>query len=441
MTCSPLLLISMRSLFHRVFSNAVGDNSWYLCLEIFWAAVYGSAQTFAGAYAIRLGATNSEVSLLTSIPPLTAALILLPAGQFLKSRDRRKNWLLSSLFVIRAGTLLFVLLPWLNLGSVSPGALFVVIFALLTIPTHFFNLGFIPFLAQVVPEPHRADTFAARNMLAGAMTSVCNFLFGIWLGWVAFPGNYQAMFLFGFGISMLSLYYLSKVNIDEARRIPPSQAASPARTPLPKQWSILFSAPWKVSGFRRIFINTLLHSIGLWAATPLYLLYFVRTLGASEAWLGLFGSVGGLSTIFGYLFWRRIIYRWGEPKTLQWTIVAVGLYPLLTGSVPSLIAILLIAGLNGLIAPGVNLSHFNTFLKVIPEEEHHNYTALYLTLLNIGAFICPTIGIALANQYGFAPVLMACGLLSIVGSTSFWLWPVVETSPAKADLTPESRRT
>lgn len=424
----------VRNLLNRALGRYIDDNSWYLCVEIFWAAVYGSAQTFAGAYAIRLGATNAQVSLLTSIPALTAALVLLPAGQFLHSRERRKNWLLGALFIMRIGTLLYVLLPWVNPGSVSQGLLFVIIFCALTIPAHFFNLGFIPFLAQAIPDHHRADTFATRNALASAVTSTFSLLFGFWLGRVAFPGNYQLMYLFGFAIAMVSLYYLSKVHVTETPHPAEAKAASSAGSSA-RQWLASLTIPWQLPGITRIFVNTLLHSLGLWAAAPLYVLYYVRTLGATEAWLGTLGSVASLSAILGYVFWRRIINRQGEARVLQWTIVAVGLYPFLAGSIPSLPVILLAAGLNGLAAAGVGLSHFNVFLRLIPEAHRHNYTALYLTLLNVGAFVSPLISINLANLFGFAPVLIVCGLLSIIGSVSFWIWPVGD-----GNLAPEGRR-
>jgi MFS family permease len=88
-----------------------------------------------------------------------------------------------------------------------------------------------------------------------------------------------------------------------------------------------------------------------------------------------------------------------------------------------------------LMSPGVNLSHFNTLLGVIPDERRPEYTALYVSIVNIGAFISPLIGIALAGIFGFQPVLIGCGLLSILGSTSFWIWRVpqpgtIEIQPA-----------
>lgn len=423
----PIVFKDMRRLFNRAFGNVVSNNSWYLCAEVFWASIYASGLSFAGPYAIRLGASNSGVSLLSSLPALTAALILLPAGHFLQSRSRPSSWILSSLMLARAGTLLYVIVPWIHLGGLSQGALFVGFFTLLTLPNHFFNLGFIPFLAKALPESHRADTFAARNVLTGAVQATSVFLIGLWLAWAPFPGNYQAMFFFGLLASMVSLYYLYKVNVSEAA---PAVAAARARLPdwrtSLKEWLDFLRASGKMRPFVQITFNTFLYGMGIWAATPLLLLYFVRTLGASEGWLGLLGSVTNLSTIFGYLFWQRVIRRWGEGKTLRWTIVAMGLYPLLVGAIPSLTAILFVAALYGLITAGVNLTHLNTFLKTYPEGEGHNYTALHLAVMNVGAFICPLIGIVLADQFGFAPVLIGCGALAILGATSFWLWPVGE---------------
>jgi len=416
----------MRKFINSALGWSLGDNAWYLCVEIFWASFYGSTQSFNGAYAIRLGASNTEISLLSSVPALMAVLITLPAGRFLQSRKRRKNWILASLFISRAGTLLFLLVPMLHLGSVSPGTLFVALLCVWTIPAHFFNLGFIPFLSQAVPEHSRADTFTVRNVISGALLAVCNTVFGLWLARVAFPINYQAMFLIGFLFSCLSTYYLSRVNVSEVPRLKVKGPTAPFWRSLSRQWSAFVAAQSKVRGFNQFIINTFLHGLGIWCAAPLYLLFFLRDLHATEAWLGAYAAIGGLANIFGYMLWNRVIHRWGEPKTLKRTIMLMGLYPVAVGLVPFLPAILVLAGVNGLIGPGIGLSHFNTFLKLIPEEEQHQYTALYITLTNIGAFVGPLIGVAAANRFGFAPVLIVCGLLSVIGSSSFWWWPVTQ---------------
>ena len=139
----------------------------------------------------------------------------------------------------------------------------------------------------------------------------------------------------------------------------------------------------------------------------------------------------GHGTIIGYTFWRSIIQRRGELNILRLTIICVGLYPIAVGVLQSLPLILIATAINGLLVPGVNLSHFNTLLKVTPEKERPGYTALYMTAANIGAFVSPLVGIALANVIGFAPALIFCGALSVAGSFSFWIWPVGNDAPVE----------
>jgi predicted MFS family arabinose efflux permease len=86
--------------------------------------------------------------------------------------------------------------------------------------------------------------------------------------------------------------------------------------------------------------------------------------------------------------------------------------------------ILIATAVNGLITPGLNLSHLNTLLKVTPEGNRPGYTALYMTVANLGIFAGPLIGVALADRVGLAPALIVCGAASVIGSTSFWWWPV-----------------
>jgi MFS family permease len=414
---------------YRLFKLDMGlpahRSAWHLIIEMFWASMLAAAAVFNAAFAIRLGATNTQISLLTSVPALIAVLVSLPAGWFLQKRPRRKPWLLWSLGFHRFGFLLVILVPLLPDTWLSPGLLLVLILVMISIPAHFFNVGFIPMLSEVIPENLRAAVFSARNIFYNAVLSVCGVLFGFWLDWAAFPWNYQVLYLFGFACSMLSIYSLNKVDVPDS---PPAPAKEAGNKALTARWQEFRQALTNKPGFLRITINTVLHGFGVWMALPLYVLYFLRQLEASEGWLGINGTVASLATILGYTIWRRIIQRQGEPDILRLTIVCVGLYPIFVGLVKSLPLILLGTALNGLLVPGVNLSHFNTLLRVTPPDERPSYTALYMTAANIGAFVCPLLGVAFANLIGLAPALIFCGALSMIGSTSFWFWPVEKST-------------
>jgi MFS family permease len=229
------------------------------------------------------------------------------------------------------------------------------------------------------------------------------------------------MYVVSYIVALFSLFYLVKI------RIPPKPAPvvtqkkkSSWRENLQATRSDLVNFP----DYSRFILDTLLHSLGMWMALPLYMLYYVRDLQADDAWIGLQGAVASLAAIAGFLLWRKWMQRLGELRTLRYTIVLAGLFPILVGLTPSLTMILVWIALNGVLAGGISLSHVNTLLRVTPEHDRPGFTALYLTIMNIGVFISPIVGVWLADRFGFPPVLIACGLFSCLGSFSFWAWPI-----------------
>ena len=64
----------MYRLFHLDLGQKSDRNAWYLVLEMFWAAILASAALFNAAFALRLGATNTQIGLLTSLPALLAVM-------------------------------------------------------------------------------------------------------------------------------------------------------------------------------------------------------------------------------------------------------------------------------------------------------------------------------------------------------------------------------
>ena len=410
-------------LFKIDLNNKDDRNAYYLVFEIFWGSVLGSAATFAAAFAIRMGANNVEVGLLTSIPALMAVLVSIPAGQFLERQPRRTPWVWGSLLAHRTGFLIAAIAPWIHISGLNPGLLVVLIFSFNSATAHFFNVGWIPLLADVVSEERRAAVFTGRNIVYNATLSLCGFLFGQWLSAIPFPINYQSMFFIGWVSSMVSMVALYRMEVNETPSLKPDTSQP---NTLAGQLRTLRSAFNANPQFMRITRNTLLHGIGIWLASPLYTLYYVRQLDAPDAWLGLNGMVASLGTIVGYTYWRSLMNHMGEQPTLKRTIVLAGVYPALVGLMPTLTPILLLSALNGLIVPGINLSHFNTLLRTMPAESRPSYTAVYTTIMNVGAFVCPLISVAIAEVIGIGPALVLSGVLSIIGSTSFFWWPVVE---------------
>jgi MFS family permease len=396
-------------------------NAWFLVVEIFWASFLNAAASFNAAFALRLGATNSDIGLLTSIPALLAILVAIPAGRFIQNLENRKPWVIGSLAIHRGAFIFLVILPFLAGFNLPLGPAAVWILILIGIPAHFFNIGFIPLFADTVSENRRAAVFSARMSIYNAAVSVLIFGFGQWLKLIIYPLNYQVMFLVGIVTSMVSIYYLTRLKIPDHKKT----AGDAQKVTFLREIRAIGSSLIKTPGFGHIVRNTFFQAVALWLASPLYILYFVRQLKADESWLGLNGTVVSVVTIFAYMIWRKIMSRIGEPLTLKITIAIAGIYPFLVGLTSNLTVILLAGAFYAFFQAGAGLSHLNTLLRVIPEDARPQYTAYWTALMNAGAFVAPLIGVRLADQYGLAPVLMVCGAVSVLGGLTFTLWPVL----------------
>ncbi len=74
-------------------------NERKLYVEVFWAQAHGAVAQFHAPYALRLGATNTEIGLLSALPSLLALLIGMPAGYLFSRQTNRRLWLGVTMFV------------------------------------------------------------------------------------------------------------------------------------------------------------------------------------------------------------------------------------------------------------------------------------------------------------------------------------------------------
>jgi MFS family permease len=399
--------------------SQVERNVWYLYVEVFWAAFLSAAASFNAAYAVRLGASNAMIGWLSSIPSLIAVFMLIPAARFLETKANRAPWVWGGLFVARLGYGLLALLPWLLARNQAAAVVWLLI--AISVPSTFFSAGFNPLLADIVPERDRARVFANRNIVVSAAVAVLTLAAGRWLEagrripWAAFPTNYQVMYLVGFGGAVASTLFLLKIRVPQSKVIPRGPRARTARP----SWSQLTAMFREHRDFVRIIVNTLVFDFGAWLVGPLYIILFVRELGASDGWLGLNNMLANVGVIAGYALWRRWIRKLGYSRTLLITVPLAASYAFLVSLVPNLTAILAWGMWINLINPGVNLSHFNILLKLCPDDRRASYMALYATLMNAGAFVGPMIGIALSGWLGIRAVLLIGGIIRLAGALLF----------------------
>jgi MFS family permease len=396
-----------------VEKQIVERNLRYLVIEMFWAAIFTGCVSFNAAYMIRLGGSNLLISLLTSGAALINALATMPFAALLERTARRKPLIIGSLAILRLGHLALIAIPWLS--GWHPETMLLILL-LLNVPVALFTAGWLPLLAEIIPLQRRARIFSSRSITLGITVTICTFVFGIWLDRAPFPFNYQLLYALAVVTSSLSTVYVARIVM------PDSAVATQQRQPLSRK--LLRELISTHRPFANIIFNTLIFNIALWMAVPLQPIYFVRTLGASDAWLGLWlGLVSG-GTILGNLLWTRQIDRRGAAWVLLRATALSSVYYFLIGAFPNLTLILLFALLAGLVNPGVELSHLTILFEVCPAERRATYMGAYITAMNIGAFLAPLAVAPLTDLIGTQALVLTLGVLRLLGAALFMLNPV-----------------
>jgi len=398
-----------------------------LYLEIAFASLLTVAASFNSAYILRSGGSNTLVGLLSSIPALIAAVTYIPSASFLERLQNVRRYLLGSLFLARIGYLLIALLPFF-LHRLIP-EITVAILISMTAFSAFFATAFSPVFGQIIPVRSRSTVISWRAIISSITIAPMMFLAGRWLVSIEFPLNYQLLYIFGITGGMISLYLVSRIKIPKSTK--PAPARGTKRNILREYKELISKNPM----FMRITVNTLLLSLGAWMTGPLYIILYVKQLGANDGWLGLANTVSYVGVIIGYWLWRRLIRRWGEKRSLLIALPLAITFPFMVSLVPNLTFILFAAMLVNIVSPGVDLSHSVIWYSLLPPGQQYSGTALYSSVMNVGAFVAPLIGVAIADKIGVIPTLLIGGTLRVIGAAVFYLFPVspaavTETAPA-----------
>ncbi len=399
------------------------QNAWNLYGDIAWFGILsGIVSSFLAVYTIRLGGTDAQVGLLSALPALVAIFVSIPGARLVENEKRPLSVLIMSAIGHRTGYLLLALLP---IFFVAESAwLVVAITGLQTIPQAVANIAFTDMFARTVKPEKRAHVVSVRNILVGITSTVAAFAAGKLLDWLVFPMNYQVLFTIGFGASMVSTYYLTRIRLPrESKRRSHGENANGGGI---RGYLAMFNTN---KGYSRFTLASFVFQWGLFLSAPLYSIYWVRTLNATDGWIGLINMVGSASTILFYPLWARLTARRGNRLAMIITTAGLAGYPFFLAIYPSLEWALFVSFWGGIFSSGQALSFFNGLLEVCPERNRAAHIAVYNTLANIAAFISPIISTSLTGIFGIPALLLAAAGMRLFGS--FLLWQLVGARPSQ----------
>ncbi len=358
------------------FFHLVGDVLWF-------GIALAATSRFMSMYAIRLDASPLAQSLIISLPGL-----VLGFSSFFAARWR--NRFHNTDQAVRLPGILFrfvFLLPafapffppelrviWLVLAVAIPA-----------FPQGIAGVIFLTFMRESVGDS-KWDNVNTRRFLAMNIGVAIGALgFGALLTRVAFPLNYQIMFVIAFIFSMASYYH-----VHHTRSIYP--------TPKPEVPADQVTPLHKLPGFRRVIVSIVVAHLTFLSVNAVVPLALVERLGAQEDFIALYGMfelMGGAA--FG-LFGTRFT-RWLGARRMSAIFMSLtALTPLLTALSPTLGITLIGAFAAGIGWTGTITGLLGMLVERTPSHAMPRASARWNQLAAIGIFFGPLIGGLLANS-------------------------------------------
>jgi MFS family permease len=153
--------------------------------------------------------------------------------------------------------------------------------------------------------------------------------------------------------------------------------------------------------------------------TPLFPLYFVRVVHASDGWIATINTAQTAILMVGYFFWSAQSRRRGTRWILLWTTFGVGIYPILVALTRRAELIAVLAGITGIFQAGLNLVFFDELMKRVPVEYSASFVALAQELQYISSMVAPVLGTSLADWLGLPVALWIGGGVQLLGFLLF----------------------
>jgi hypothetical protein len=388
-------------------------NFRYVQIDGIGVSIANVAAPFLPVFLTRLGASNFQVGLLTSMPGVTGLILAILVGRFLQSRKNIVPWYsLSRLMVISCYALTGILT--FMLASEYTVIATLGIWAFATLPQTALAVAFSVVMNAVAGPEGRYALLSRRWAIFGLTTVVMTFFVTRTIDLLEFPTNYAVMFL-GLSLGGLVSYYFSrKITLpDQTRRTVGS--SSSALESARNYFSLIRGAP----AFTSFALKKFVYYSALMLSQPIMPLFFVREVKATDSQIGVITMSMNIVMLMGYSLWTFMSRKYGGRFVLLSTTFGMILYPALTAATPQVSLIIVYAAIAGLFQAGLDLVFFDELMKTVPPEFSATFVSLVHSMQYFSAIVAPLVGTWLADYIGLGGALWVSAVLRLLGFLLF----------------------
>ncbi len=388
-------------------------NFRYVLIDGAGVSIANVAAPFLPVLLTRLGATNFQVGLLTSMPGVTGLILAILVGRFLQSRREIVPWYsLSRLLVIACFTLTGIVA--FTMSGQSAVVAILAIWGFATLPQTGLAVAFSVVMNAVAGPEGRYALLSRRWAIFGLTGVIVTFFITRIIDRISFPTNYGLMFM-GLSLGGLVSYYFSR-KIELSPQTPPAPVPSTSVFESARNY---FSLIRSERAFQFFAVKKFVYTSAIALGMPILPLFFVREVHATDAQIGTINMVMTLVMLVGYFLWPWTSRKYGGRIVLLATTLGMSFYPALTATTPRVELIILYAGIAGLFQAGLDLVFFDELMKTVPPQYSATFVSFSQSLQYFSAIIAPTVGTWLADSIGLGGALWVSAGLRFLGFILF----------------------
>lgn len=397
-----LILFTLEGMLITLVNNLVGNNNNF--------------------FATRLGASEFQLSLLTTIPQLVGLCVLIPGGIL---TDRMKNKRSMVMFSLMAVTVFYALIGFVPMLPVNKFVLFLTLFAISVGPMTIYNVSWQAFFSDTVSSEDQNHIYTWRTALTFVIGIVIPFVSGSILALATTNSSklriHQIYFWIGAVLLLMQVFVLSQLKGNSH-----TAAVKASNGNLKEVLSELVHNKKFLS-----FVGVAIFFYATWHID--WTLYFIgeaNYLMLDEAWLS-YVNIGGTLVQFVTIgFWSRMNRRRGVRYGIIFGNLGLSFFPIamiISTSLPipqGKVVFLILNTLSNLAFATINLNVLQCLLQVIPENNKTLTISLYTILVTLSNAFMPMVGVLIYTGLGgdLRGLQLTFALIFILRLTSTCFW-------------------
>lgn len=373
-----LLLFTIEGILITLVNNIVGNNN--------------------NLFATRLGASDYELSLVTTLPQVFGMLVLIPGGILTDRMKNKRNMVIGALSILVVFYVVTGFVPFL-------GTYKLVVFLLLTAlsmgPMIIYNVSWQAYFSDVVHIDARNNILTYRTSLTFLIGIIIPFASGALLSSATTVGRkisiHQAYLWMGALIILTQIFVLKQIKSRQEQ-----STSRPGISNIRAAFLELLHNK-KFLGF----ISVALFFYMTWQLDwTLYFIGQVNYLKMNEAWLSYANIGNAVAQFLTIRFWSRLNVKYGVRFAMIFGSLGLAMFPIgmiVATSAPlaqGRIIFLTIHTLASLTMAVIMLNVLQCLLQVLPDNNKTLNISMYTVLITLSNAVMPMVGIMIYTHLG-----------------------------------------